>query len=127
MFLWDLGLGRRVLQLRTQVLTSLGAVRIKAPVVTDVRRDGYGYGESTLRSLGLCFVEVGYGMCLQVLRSRKLEPPVRNPDIHHSGGSQDQGSPVTRFLKPDVSYVQSSFIFYMSKSLPEAVLDDTDL
>lgn len=31
------------------------------------------------------------------------------------------------FFKPDVSYVQSSFIFYMSNSLSEAVLDDTDL
>ena len=86
-----------------------------------------GIGESTLRSLGLCFVEVGYGMCHQVPGSRELEPPVRTPDIHLSGGSHAQGSPVTRFLKPDVSYVQSSFIFFMSNSLPEAVLDDTDL
>lgn len=86
-----------------------------------------GIGESTLRSLGLCFVEVGYRMCQQVLGSRELEPPVRNSDIHLSGGSQGQGSPVTRFLKPDVLYVQSSVIFYMSNSLPEAVLDDTDL
>ena len=86
-----------------------------------------GIGEATLRFLGHCFVEAGYGMCHQVLGSRELEPPVRNPDSHLSGGSHGQGSPVTRFLKPDVSYVQSSFIFYRSHSLPEAVLDDTDL
>lgn len=29
-----------------------------------------GIGESNLRSLELCFVEVGYGMCHQVLGSR---------------------------------------------------------
>lgn len=60
-------------------------------MVTDVVGDGCGCGKAVPRSLGLSWVGVECGMCLQGLGSIEQGSPTRNPNTHLSKGSQGQG------------------------------------
>ena len=82
----------RAVQLGTQILTSPGPSRAKAPVARDEVGHSCGWQKTAPRSLAPSSVGMGHGMCLWGLGSRELYPPAIDPDTHLSRGSQGQGS-----------------------------------
>lgn len=78
---------------------SPGAVKTKAPVVTDWVGSGVRCGEASLGSLGLWLLGMGHGMHLLGLEPLEQGPSTGYPDTYLFSGTQCQSSGLKTIFK----------------------------